>query len=80
VEIPPRGRTAFDPLEAPRRGPSTVYDPSEMAALRDNVLRLEKLVQDLQDRLDALEGKGAAAAPRLAPPADNPPGNVAPLP
>jgi hypothetical protein len=51
------------------RGPSTVYDPSEMAALRDQVLSLEEKVTSLQERLKLLEAKlgGGGAAENPAP-------------
>jgi membrane-associated protease RseP (regulator of RpoE activity) len=45
------------------RGPSTVYDPSEMAALRDQVLSLEEQVTALTERIKLLEGKLGGAAP-----------------
>jgi hypothetical protein len=54
------------------RGASTVYDPSEMSALRDNVLRLEELVQTLQDRVKALEGKSGEPGPAVVPPGEEP--------
>lgn len=48
---------------AGRRGPSTVYDPSEMAALRDQVLMLQEKLQALEERLKQVEGKLGGAAP-----------------
>jgi membrane-associated protease RseP (regulator of RpoE activity) len=39
------------------RGPSTVYDPAEMAALRSTVLSLEEKVTALEERIKLLEAK-----------------------
>jgi S1-C subfamily serine protease len=39
------------------RGPSTVYDPAEMAALRNTVLSLEEKITSLEERIKLLEAK-----------------------
>lgn len=49
------------------RGPSTVYDPSEMAALRSHVLELEEKVTALEERIKLLESKLGAEAPAANP-------------
>jgi hypothetical protein len=49
------------------RGPSTVYDPSEMAALRDHVLQLEEKITALEERVKLLEAKLGADAPAANP-------------
>lgn len=49
------------------RGPSTVYDPSEMAALRSQVLELEEKVTSLEERIKLLESKLGADAPAANP-------------
>jgi serine protease Do len=73
-------RTATGPMP---RVPSTVYDPSEMAALRQRVGELTEQVRLLEERLRALEGGGNAPArgtpPGAAPPADFTPGATTPL-
>ena len=48
---------------ASARGPSTVYDPAEMAALRDHVLQLEETVKSLEERVKLLEAKLGNEAP-----------------
>ena len=45
------------------RGPSTVYDPAEMAALRDTVLSLEEKITSLEERIKLLEAKLGNEAP-----------------
>jgi membrane-associated protease RseP (regulator of RpoE activity) len=49
------------------RGPSTVYDPSEMAALRNQVLSLEEKVTALEDRIKLLEAKLGTSTPAANP-------------
>jgi S1-C subfamily serine protease len=49
------------------RGPSTVYNPSEMAALRDHVLSLETTINALEERIKLLEAKLGTAAPAANP-------------
>jgi hypothetical protein len=49
------------------RGPSTVYDPSEMAALRNQVLQLEETITALEERLKLLEGKLGDTPPAANP-------------
>jgi hypothetical protein len=50
------------------RGPSTVYDPAEMAALRDNVLKMQETIASLEERIKALEAKlGEAPAAGITP-------------
>src|SRR5262245_26194724 len=59
------------------RGASTVYDPSELAALKSQVLDLSAQVKALEERLKKLEGPGGGAAP----PASGPGlGGLAPAP
>jgi len=47
------------------RGP-TVYDPSDMAALKARVAELTEQVKGLEERLKVLEGRGGAAPPAPA--------------
>jgi hypothetical protein len=52
----------FDNL-AGGRGPSTIYDPYEMAQLKTRVEQLTEQVKGLEERLKALEGRGGGAPP-----------------
>ncbi|HEX5106101.1 MAG TPA: PDZ domain-containing protein [Pirellulaceae bacterium] len=49
------------------RGASTVYDPAEMAALRDQVLSLEEEIKSLTERVKLLEAKLSNSAPAANP-------------
>ncbi len=49
------------------RGASTVYDPSEMARLKQQVLELSEQVKSLEERLKAIEGKTGVTPPPPAP-------------
>jgi hypothetical protein len=49
------------------RGPSTVFDPSEMAALKTRVEELTEQLRQMEERLKALEGRGGAAPAAPAP-------------
>ena len=61
------------------RGPSTVFNPQDMAALQGRMLELTQQMQKLEQRLQAIESKlGTAPAPApglgggLSPPGTNP--------
>lgn len=51
------------------RGAPTVYDPSDMAALKTRVAELTEQVKALEERLKVLEGRGGGAAPPAPAPA-----------
>jgi membrane-associated protease RseP (regulator of RpoE activity) len=67
--VPPSGRPLLgrvermlDSIES-TRGASTVYDPSEMARLKQQVSELTEQVKALEERLKAVEGRGGASPP-----------------
>jgi membrane-associated protease RseP (regulator of RpoE activity) len=49
------------------RGASTVYDPSEMAQLKQQVFEMTEQIKSLQERLKAIEDKAGVAPPAPAP-------------